>query len=97
MVADSGARSLEEIEALEPDVIFLDLKMPQVGGREFIQRLQGGAHLPVIVVVTACDQYAIKALDDGAIDYLLKPVAAPRPLRSLERALQLLGSRPAAA
>ena len=91
--ADNGVRALVEIEALEPDVIFLDLQMPQMGGLEVIQRLQGGAHLPVVVVVTAYDQYAVKALDDGAIDYLLKPVAAPRLLRSLERARQLLSSR----
>jgi len=95
--ADNGVRALVEIEALEPDVIFLDLQMPQMGGLEVIQRLQGGAHLPVVVVVTAYDQYAVKALDDGAIDYLLKPVAAPRLLRSLDRARQLLSSRPEAA
>jgi two-component system, LytTR family, response regulator len=91
--ADNGAKALNAIEAEEPDIVFLDLQMPQMGGLEVIQRLRGGVHLPVVIVVTAYDQYAIKALDDGALDYLLKPVSQPRLLRSLERARQLLSSR----
>lgn len=91
--ADNGAKALSAIEALEPDLVFLDLQMPQMGGLEVIQHLRGGAQIPVIIVVTAFDQYAIKALDDGALDYLLKPVSQPRLMRSLERARQLLGSR----
>ena len=91
--ADNGAKALNAIEAQEPDIVFLDLQMPLMGGLEVIQRLRGGVHLPVVIVVTAYDQYAIKALDDGALDYLLKPVSQPRLLRSLERARQLLSSR----
>ena len=59
------------------------------GRFEVIQQLRGGAHLPVIIVVTAYDQYAIRAFDEGAVDYLLKPVAQPRLLRALDRARQL--------
>jgi len=95
--ADNGAKALNAIEAQEPDIVFLDLQMPLMGGLEVIQRLRGGVHLPVVIVVTAYDQYAIKALDDGALDYLLKPVSQPRLLRSLERARQLLSSRIGAA
>ena len=91
--ADTGVRALAEIAALQPDLVFLDLQMPQMGGFEVIQRLRGGAYLPVIVVVTAYDQYAIKAFDEGAIDYLLKPVGQSRLVQSLQRARQLLNSR----
>jgi two-component system, LytTR family, response regulator len=95
--ADGGAGALEEIAVLKPDLVFLDLQMPEMGGFEVIQRLRGGAHLPVIVVVTAYDQYAIRAFEEGAIDYLLKPVGQPRLVRSLERARKLLGNKAAAA
>ena len=88
--AGSGIQTLEHIANLQPDVVLLDLHMPEMGGFEVIQRLRGGPHLPVIIVVTAYDQYAIRALDEGAIDYLLKPVAQARLLRSLDRARNLL-------
>ena len=91
--ADNGVRALEEIASLQPDVVFLDLQMPQMGGFEVIQRLRGGPHLPVIIVVTAYDQHAIRAFDEGAIDYLLKPVSQPRLIQALDRARQLHNSR----
>jgi two-component system LytT family response regulator len=91
--AESGLHALREIASLQPDVVFLDLQMPEIGGFDVIQRLRGGAHLPVIIVVTAYDRYAIRAFEEGAIDYLLKPVAQPRLMRSLDRARQLLNSR----
>jgi DNA-binding LytR/AlgR family response regulator len=93
--ADSGPAALDQIATLLPDLVFLDLQMPEMGGFEVIRRLRGGAHLPVIVVVTAYDQYAIRAFDEGAIDYLLKPVGEPRLIQTLDRARRLLGSRAA--
>lgn len=95
--ADNGAAALEEIAALGPDLVFLDLQMPRMGGFEVIQQLRGGTHLPVIIVVTAYDQYAVRALDEGAIDYLLKPVALPRLLQSLDRARNLVNRQAEAA
>jgi two-component system, LytTR family, response regulator len=95
--ADTGLRALAEIERLRPDVVLLDLQMPQMGGFEVIQQLRGGSHLPAIIVVTAYDQHAIRAFDEGAIDYLLKPVAQARLERALDRARELLGSRKEAA
>ena len=95
--ADNGVRALEAIESLQPDVVLLDLQMPRMGGFEVIQRLRGGPHLPVIIVVTAYDQHAIRALDAGAIDYLLKPVPQARLLQALDRARQLHHSRPGVA
>ncbi len=91
--ADNGVRALQEIAALEPDVVFLDIQMPQMGGFEVISGLRGGPHLPVIIVVTAYDQYAIRAFDEGAMDYLLKPVSQLRLGRALDRARQIQGSR----
>ena len=91
--ADNGVRALEAIGFLLPDVVFLDLQMPEMGGFEVVQRLRGGAHLPVIVVVTAYDRYAIRAFDAGAIDYLLKPVSQPRLVQALDRARELAGRR----
>ncbi len=91
--ADNGVRALEQIAEFQPEVVFLDLQMPVMGGFEVIQRLRGGAHLPVIIVVTAYDQYAIRALDEGAVDYLLKPVGHARLVQALERARRLLGRR----
>lgn len=91
--ADTGVRALEEIAALRPDLVFLDLQMPEMGGFEVIQNLHGGDHLPVIIVVTAYDQYAIRAFEEGALDYLLKPVGQARLMQSLDRARGLAGSR----
>ena len=91
--ADNGARALVEIESLQPDVVLLDLEMPRMGGFEVIQELRGGPHVPVVIVVTAYDQYAIRAFEEGAIDYLLKPVAQARLVKALDRAREILGRR----
>ncbi|HLI82341.1 MAG TPA: LytTR family DNA-binding domain-containing protein [Bryobacteraceae bacterium] len=95
--ADTGARTLAAIEAGRPDLVLLDLEMPQMGGFEVISRLRGGPYLPVIVVVTAYNQYAIRAFEEGAIDYLLKPVPDARLTRALERARELVDTRAEAA
>jgi two-component system, LytTR family, response regulator len=95
--ADTGMQALAEIAALQPDLVFLDLQMPEMGGFEVIQQLRGGSYLPVVIVVTAYDQYAIKAFEAGAVDYLLKPVGQARLAQSLNRARQLLNSRTGAA
>ena len=86
--ASNGKQALEQIHALEPDLVLLDLQMPVMGGFELVRELKGG-DLPVIVIVTAYDKYAIEAFEAGALDYLLKPVSQARLLRSVERAKQL--------
>jgi two-component system LytT family response regulator len=91
--ADTGVRALASIASLYPDLVFLDLQMPEMGGFEVIQQLRGGSHIPAVIIVTAYDQYAIRAFDEGAIDYLLKPVAQPRLAQSVDRARHLLASR----
>ena len=85
-----AASSLERIATLHPDVVFLDLQMPGMSGFEVIKNMPLGAHVPVVIVVTAFDQHAIEALDAGAIDYLLKPVREARLQKALERARQLI-------
>jgi two-component system, LytTR family, response regulator len=91
--AEAGETALDLIGSLRPDLVFLDLQMPGVGGFDVIRQL-GSGPLPVIVVVTAYDQYAIRAFEAGAIDYLLKPVGHERLRTAVQRA-ERLSSRPA--
>jgi DNA-binding LytR/AlgR family response regulator len=86
--ADAGETALSLIESLHPDLVFLDLQMPGIGGFDVIRRL-GSGRLPVVIVVTAYDQYAIRAFEAGAIDYLLKPVGHERLLTAVQRAERL--------
>ena len=90
--AENGHDALAKIERLKPDVVLLDLQMPGMGGFEVIQRLPPGA-LPVIIIVTAWDEHAVRAFEAGALDYLLKPVSRERLEKSLDRARSLRGRR----
>src|SRR5712691_11191386 len=87
--ADSGTAALDQIARHRPDLVFLDLQMPAMGGLEVVRRLKYGDHVPVIVIVTAYDQYAIQAFEAGAVDYLLKPVGQERLAAAVERARKL--------
>src|ERR1700689_2353967 len=92
--ADDGLSALAAIRDSSPDLVFLDLQMPGLGGFDVIRKLQPGARIPMIVIVTAWDQYAIRAFEAGAIDYLLKPIAQERLAQAVDRALKLR-ARPA--
>jgi DNA-binding LytR/AlgR family response regulator len=85
--AENGKQALQQITKLQPDLVLLDLQMPVMGGFEVVRKL--GGHLPVIVIITAFDQYAIKAFEAGAVDYLLKPVGEEKLRRAVERARKL--------
>lgn len=87
--AEDGPSALEIIHDLSPDLVFLDLQMPSLGGFDVIRRLRPGRTIPLIVVVTAFDQHAIEAFEAGAIDYLLKPVTQDRVTQAVDRALKL--------
>jgi DNA-binding LytR/AlgR family response regulator len=87
--ADNGALALEKISADHPDLVLLDLQMPVMGGLEVVRNLKRATHMPVIVIVTAYDKYALQAFDAGAIDYLLKPVGEERLAEAVERAKRL--------
>jgi two-component system LytT family response regulator len=86
--AENGREALRRIAQLAPDLVFLDLQMPVMGGFEVVQNLKA-SRLPVIVIVTAFDQHAIEAFEAGAIDYLLKPVNEQRLRKAVERASKL--------
>ena len=86
--AENGKQALQRISELHPDLVFLDLQMPVMGGFEVVRNL-GGGHVPVVVIVTAYDEYAIKAFEAGAVDYLLKPVGGARLRKAVERAQSL--------
>lgn len=86
--ARDGVEALEQIAAFRPDVAFLDIQMPEVSGIELAASLPAPA--PLIVFATAYDQYAIRAFDANAIDYLLKPYDRARLQRALDRVRQRL-------
>jgi DNA-binding LytR/AlgR family response regulator len=88
--AENGKQALQKIAELQPDLVFLDLQMPLMGGFEVVQKLHGN-QLPVIVIVTAFDEHAIRAFEAGAIDYLLKPVSESRLEKAVKRACGLMG------
>ncbi len=88
--ARDGVEALEQVAQSRPDVLFLDIQMPEVSGIEVAASLPAPA--PLIVFVTAFDQYAISAFDANAIDYLLKPYDQARLQRALARARQRLRS-----
>ena len=81
----SGLQAVKEIRARRPDLVFLDVQMPECDGFDVVEKL--GGDLPAAVVfVTAYDQYALKAFEAGALDYLLKPFDNARFARALSRA-----------
>ena len=81
----SGAEAIEMIRQSPPDLLFLDVQMPECGGFDVLEQL--GADLPrVIIFVTAYDAYALRAFEAGALDYLLKPFDDARFHRALTRA-----------
>jgi len=90
----SGIEALDEIRKSKPDLVFLDVQMPECDGFDVLEQL--GADQPrAIVFVTAYDQYALRAFEAGALDYLLKPFDNARFERALQRAKQnLQGDRP---
>jgi two-component system LytT family response regulator len=89
--ADNGAAALEQIAGQHLDLVLLDLQMPEMGGFEVIRRIRRTTHMPVIVIVTAYDKYALEAFEAGAIDYLLKPVGQERLASAIEKARRVTG------
>jgi two-component system, LytTR family, response regulator len=86
---ENGVQAVEAIAAERPDIVFLDIKMPALDGLEVVQALaeEGpGGEGPAVVFVTAFDEFAVRAFEVNALDYLLKPVDRPRLDRALERA-----------
>ena len=90
--ASDGVQALRLLDELRPDVLFLDIQMPGATGLEVARQASGRCH---VVFVTAYDQHAVAAFDQGAVDYVLKPVAAARLFTAVSRVKQRLGTPPA--
>jgi len=91
-VASNGPEALRLIEEHDPDVLFLDIRMPGLTGLEVARRAAEGVH---IVFVTAYDQYAVQAFEHEAVDYILKPVTDERLAETVRRLRERLRSPPA--
>jgi two-component system LytT family response regulator len=89
----SGAEAVAEIRKAAPDLVFLDVQMPECNGFEVLELLKGDECLPVIVFVTAYDEYALRAFDAGALDYLLKPFDDSRFHLAMQRAKQKIAAQ----
>lgn len=87
-----GISAVEALEALKPDLCFLDIQMPELDGFGVVEALAPES-LPCLVFATAYDAYAIQAFEARALDYLLKPFSAARLAQSLERVRQSLAGR----
>lgn len=83
--ADSGCAALSLLPSLKPDVIFLDIQMPEMDGFEFVNSI--GDTLPQIIFCTAYDAHALRAFEVNAVDYLLKPVDPARLATTVRRLL----------
>jgi two-component system LytT family response regulator len=89
--AADGAEALEVIERTKPDLVLLDLQMPEVDGLSVVRLLKKST-MPMIAFVTAYDEYAVRAFEVNAVDYLLKPVDESRLRETIQRALDRLDS-----
>lgn len=83
--AKDGLGAVALVDALKPDLVFLDVQMPGCDGFEVLARIQ---HRPMVVFVTAFDAFALRAFEAGAVDYLLKPSSRERILETVKRVLQ---------
>lgn len=86
-IAEDGHEALEIIRKLKPDLVFLDIKMPEMNGFEVAAKLQGDHSPTDIIFTTAFDKFAIKAFEINALDYILKPFSLERLKVSIERFL----------
>ena len=89
--AENGEQALALFDERKPDIAFLDIRMPLVSGLEVARTLSGRCH---IVFVTAYDEYAVAAFDEGAVDYVLKPVAPERIAKVAMRLKQRVSTPP---
>jgi len=88
---DDGESCVQAIRDLRPDLLFLDIQMPEMDGFDVLRKI-GANEMPVTIFVTAYDQFALRAFDANAIDYLLKPFGRERFQRALARARQRIAA-----
>jgi two-component system LytT family response regulator len=91
--AADGVSAIARIDALRPDLVLLDVQLPECSGLEVLER---SSHEPAVIFTTAYDRYAVAAFEFEALDYLLKPFGRERLNAALERARRMLPGRAAA-
>lgn len=91
--AQDGAAALRMIDALSPDLVLLDMTMPELDGLAVARALAGRKPRPAVIFVTAHENFAVEAFDLDAVDYVLKPVTPDRLERAVARALARRGER----
>ena len=89
---DDGIQALRALDEHAPDILFLDIQMPGLSGIEVARQVNGRCH---VVFVTAFDEYAVQAFEQGAVDYVLKPLSTARLATSVGRLKKCIGSAPA--
>ena len=87
--AQDGLDAVTQIEALRPDLLFLDIEMPGLTGFELLQAIPPAVPMPLVIFVTGYDQHALAAFEANALAYLLKPVEPERLAQAIERASRL--------
>ena len=90
--AQNGLEAMQSIQQLKPDVAFLDIRMPELDGISLAKQLNKLASPPLIVFITAYDEYAVKAFEHNAMDYLLKPINEERLLATCQKVQARLSS-----
>lgn len=88
---ENGFEAVKMVHEYGPDIVFLDIQMPKLDGFDVIELL--GKNLPSIIFITAFDEYALKAFEAQAMDYLLKPVKADRFDKSINKAIKQLSNK----
>ncbi len=86
---ENGFEGVQKINELNPDLVFLDIQMPKITGFEMLELLD---HKPEIIFTTAYDQFALKAFDYSAVDYLLKPFSKDRLMVAIDRVIDRIGN-----
>lgn len=82
---ENGRQAIEAIKTLQPDLVFLDVQMPKINGFEVVEII-GAEKMPIVIFVTAYDEFALRAFEVNALDYLLKPFDEERLKKALARA-----------
>src|SRR5918997_549024 len=86
----NGREAIKAIRGLKPDLVLLDVQMPKVGGFEVVEAV-GVEAMPAVIFVTAYDEYALRAFEVNAVDYLLKPFDEGRLKKAVARAKRAIG------
>jgi two-component system LytT family response regulator len=94
--ARNGREAITAVTRLRPDLVFLDVQMPELDGFAVLKEI-GPAHMPMVIFVTAYDDFAVRAFEAHAVDYLVKPIQEMRFVEAINRARQQLRSSEALA